>query len=150
MTLLLRMNALSSVCEKLATGDRVVYEASVDGTSPWVARCPVYTVHTSRIVQTPAVDAAVVGACHPSPKGIVQTGLFCAHLLCVCFLSRIFLICYPENLAELFPHTPLLSDSLSLHSVHSPLSQTPGNDDGAWNKANHCKSLKSIFGMTIE
>lgn len=98
MTSLLRMNALTFVCENLAAGGRVVYEASVDGTSPWVARCPVYTVHTSSIVQTPAVDA-VVGACHHSPKGIVQTGCFCAKAVCLlwclksCFIGslRLFL-----------------------------------------------------------
>jgi hypothetical protein len=48
------MDALSFVCENLAAGGRVVYQASVDGTSPRVVRCPVYTVHTSSIVQTPA------------------------------------------------------------------------------------------------
>lgn len=46
VTSLLRMDALTFVCENLAAGGRVVYEASVDGPSPWVARCPVYTVHT--------------------------------------------------------------------------------------------------------
>lgn len=79
---------MSFVCENLAAGGRVVYEASVDGTESWVARCPVHTVHTSSIVQTPAVDAAV-GACHHLPKDIVQTGFVCVHFSCtkaVCLL----------------------------------------------------------------
>lgn len=38
--------ALSFVCENMAAGGRFVWEASVDGMSHWVARCPGYTAHT--------------------------------------------------------------------------------------------------------